>query len=225
MDNSNCLDPHIVIVSECLEKKQELVYILQLLLKQKTCLFDQLNSHKINNCSPSYKLVICDADILDSNEWIKRVRRYKGYRYLAVTNIKNESHAMDMIQSGVHGVFYTDDSMEVIVKGVRHILNGELWYNRKLLSSMVASQFDSDSIIQRRSLYQLSIQFSKREIDVLKNLAIGKRNRDIANQLFISEHTVKSHVKHIFKKLEVKSRAEVIAWAQEYLPKEILSDR
>ena len=54
---------------------------------------------------------------------------------------------------------------------------------------------------------------TRREVDVLQKMAGGNRNRDIAEQLFISEETVKGHVKHIMEKLSASDRTEAVAIA------------
>ena len=54
---------------------------------------------------------------------------------------------------------------------------------------------------------------SQRELDVLRLVADGLDNQQIAEELFISHHTVKNHLEHIKSKLVVRTRAEVIAWA------------
>jgi len=56
-------------------------------------------------------------------------------------------------------------------------------------------------------------QLTAREIDVLRHVATGNRNRDIAEQLFISEETVKVHVKHIMEKLGASDRTQAVAIA------------
>ncbi|TOB46535.1 helix-turn-helix transcriptional regulator, partial [Vibrio parahaemolyticus] len=59
----------------------------------------------------------------------------------------------------------------------------------------------------------IEVELTRREIQVLKMLKEGGSNMEIADSLFISEHTIKSHLYNIFRKLEVKNRTQATSWA------------
>ncbi len=64
---------------------------------------------------------------------------------------------------------------------------------------------------------QLDIELTRREIQVLQFLKAGGSNMEIADSLFISEHTIKSHLYNIFRKIDVKNRTQATAWAKRNL--------
>lgn len=64
---------------------------------------------------------------------------------------------------------------------------------------------------------QARLSLTKREIEILSHLQMTHSNLDIADLLFVSEHTIKSHLYRIFKKLNVRNRRQAINWAQMYL--------
>ncbi|TOO80021.1 helix-turn-helix transcriptional regulator, partial [Vibrio parahaemolyticus] len=63
----------------------------------------------------------------------------------------------------------------------------------------------------------IEVELTRREIQVLKMLKEGGSNMEIADSLFISEHTIKSHLYNIFRKLEVKNRTQATSWAKRNL--------
>ncbi|EPH5597647.1 response regulator transcription factor, partial [Vibrio alginolyticus] len=63
----------------------------------------------------------------------------------------------------------------------------------------------------------IEVELTRREVQVLKMLKEGGSNMEIADSLFISEHTIKSHLYNIFRKLEVKNRTQATSWAKRNL--------
>ncbi|MDF4657073.1 response regulator transcription factor, partial [Vibrio parahaemolyticus] len=71
--------------------------------------------------------------------------------------------------------------------------------------------------ITQQSQPAIEVELTRREIQVLKMLKEGGSNMEIADSLFISEHTIKSHLYNIFRKLEVKNRTQATSWAKRNL--------
>ena len=110
-------------------------------------------------------------------------------------------------QHKIRGVFYKDDSRHLFIKGIRTILEGSLWLSRKVLSDCVrmpGKTYDPLSV----SLKKLS----NREKEILKSVAAGDSNQEIANQLCISVHTVKTHLYKIYRKIDVPNRMRATLW-------------
>ncbi|MBB1316519.1 DNA-binding response regulator [Shewanella sp. SR43-4] len=104
------------------------------------------------------------------------------------------------------GVFYTDSSLAEISIGLNDIMKGRRVIPQDLLRSMVDDDNHDDN-------EQLTI----REREVLQTLLTGSTNLDIANQLFVSESTIKTHLYRAFRKIGVSSRGQAIAWAQTHM--------
>ncbi len=117
----------------------------------------------------------------------------------------------EALKRGISGVFYKTDAMEKISKGVQAILRGELWFSRKIISKLLSAQ--------RRSLYSKEdrILITAREREILTKIASGYSNKDIASSLFISTHTVKTHLYNIYRKINVSNRLQAILWAAKNL--------
>ena len=113
----------------------------------------------------------------------------------------------------LRGIFYEDCSHELLLKGMQSVLRGEIWLPRSLLEA----SFDRQRKTAPPSRQTSSIKLSRRERDILQCIARADSNADIAAKLHISEHTVKSHVYNIFRKIEVRNRTEASHWAMQHL--------
>ncbi len=82
------------------------------------------------------------------------------------------------------------------------ICDGEIWVSRDYMSGLM------NHIDRKKS--SLNIHFTEREKQIIDMICKGASNRKIANELFIAEQTVKTHINNIFKKLNIKKRYELI---------------
>ncbi len=110
---------------------------------------------------------------------------------------------------GVRGFFYEHDQLDRFLKGVNAIFKGELWLSREIMTKFVFDQ-DIFSPMVKKILTQ-------REIEILSLVAVGAKNEEIAERLFISPNTVKTHIYNIFKKINVTNRLQAGLWAAKNL--------
>jgi two-component system, NarL family, nitrate/nitrite response regulator NarL len=112
------------------------------------------------------------------------------------------------LQEGARGFLLKSVSGEQLLASLRALDREELAISRKMMSHVV------DSLTHSRSSWDetedLLARLSPRENDVLKVLAAGDSNDEIAHRLFLSENTVKHHIHSIFEKLGIRSRQEAI---------------
>lgn len=101
------------------------------------------------------------------------------------------------------GVISTEDDVALIRKALRLVHGGQVWINHRDVKALLCR---AGSIVGENRMEPVS----KREQEIIKHLSLGKRNREIAEELFMSEHTVKAHMSRIFKKFHVSSRAELV---------------
>jgi DNA-binding NarL/FixJ family response regulator len=115
----------------------------------------------------------------------------------------------ESVAKGVKGFFYLGDSIEQLLNGVQAIFNGEMWLSRKIMTRFILNnQKEKFSF-----LAQTGLRLTRREREILIMIAEGATNREIADKLFISRHTVKTHTHNIFKKINVSSRSQAALWA------------
>ncbi|MDR9828895.1 LuxR C-terminal-related transcriptional regulator [Vibrio sp. FNV 38] len=117
------------------------------------------------------------------------------------------------------GVFYLQDDLRVLLKGMTKILEGEMWLSRQLAQQYIMYYRTSNSV-STSSTYQ---NLTKREKQIIRLLGHGASNHQIADQLFVSENTVKTHLHNIFKKINAKNRLQALLWANNNIGMEELT--
>ncbi len=129
-------------------------------------------------------------------------------------NVDKRLHTEELLTFGnLKGLFYQTDTPESICEGLGEIINGQNWLPRHASSQLLhyyRYHFQAHHA-------QASVDLTAREIQILRCLQTGASNMQMAESLFISEFTVKSHLYQIFKKLSVKNRVQAISWANQNL--------
>lgn len=121
-----------------------------------------------------------------------------------------EKGPLDIVSNlnNVVGVFFSNDSLDILEKGIKKVLQGEMWFGRQMVGELISlyKQRSSEPKMVKK------IKISPREIQVLRCISIGFSNHDVAEKLHLSENTVKSHLFNIFRKLNVKNRTQAVSW-------------
>ena len=112
----------------------------------------------------------------------------------------------------IQGFFYQDDSFDIFLKGIKAIFDGEVWIPRRVLLKYVMETME-----EKRSHIQQSTTLTQREIEILSLVSMGATNDEIANKMYISTNTVKTHLYNIFKKIKVPNRLQAALWASKNL--------
>lgn len=130
---------------------------------------------------------------------------------LIFTQDADEELVMQAVRAGAKGYMPKDAPVERIPKAIRALAAGEAWVERRLTGRV----FEELARMARQIASHTSPEalLSEREKEVIRLIACGKTNTEIASQLFLSPHTVKSHVSHILQKLELPNRTEVAIFA------------
>ncbi|GLT16310.1 helix-turn-helix transcriptional regulator [Vibrio zhanjiangensis] len=113
----------------------------------------------------------------------------------------------------IKALFYRHESIESIARGCEEVINSQNWLPRKVAAQLL--HYYRHVILSQTS--PATVDLTSREIQILRCLKTGASNIQIADDLFISEFTVKSHLYQIFKKLSVKNRVQAIAWANQHM--------
>ncbi len=110
----------------------------------------------------------------------------------------------------IHGIFYRDADPDHLSKGVLAMFNGDLWFPRRVIARYLINQkpHTNQAFLSRQ--HEL---LTEREMEILNLLSTGAKNTDIAEQLSLSVHTIKTHIYHIYKKLDVENRTQAVNWA------------
>ncbi|KAA9111412.1 response regulator [Microbacterium rhizomatis] len=133
----------------------------------------------------------------------RRIRSLDAPPYvLVLTNYDSDADILGAVEAGASGYLLKDAPPHELVAAVRAAAGGE-----SALAPVIASR-----LLGRLRAPQVSL--SSREIQVLELVAAGRSNVDVAGELFVSETTVKSHLAHIFSKLNVNSRTAAVSAAR-----------
>jgi DNA-binding NarL/FixJ family response regulator len=156
---------------------------------------------RIPDAAPDVVLMDLRMPVMGGVEAIAALRRAApGVRVLVLTTFDTDRDVLPAIEAGATGYLLKDTPRDELLRAVRAAHRGEA-----VLSPAVAGRLMGQ--VRRPGQDALSA----REIEVLRLVAAGSTNREAARALFISEATVKTHLLHVYAKLEVRDRASAVA--------------
>ena len=131
-------------------------------------------------------------------------------RIIMLTVSDEEADLYEAVKNGASGYLLKDSSIDEVAQAVRVVAEGQ-----SLISpSMAVKLLDEFKEMSRTDRDQVPTpRLTDRELEVLRLVATGLNNREVAKQLFISENTVKNHVRNILEKLQLHSRMEAVMYA------------
>ena len=180
--------------------------------------FDSMENLPVGqNGSSAKTLVLVDVLRQDMGDFLMTLRAKKGaYTAMYLTAIYNADADTGVeqraLQQGIRGFFYINSSFDLLLKGIKAMMNGEIWISREVLVQCV---LNVDNQVENAS--NNGGDLTSRQTEILLLVCLGKRNDEIADKLFISKHTVKTHLYNIFKKLHVPNRLQAALWASHHL--------
>ena len=131
-------------------------------------------------------------------------------RIIMLTVSDEEADLYEAVKNGASGYLLKDSSIEEVAQAVRVVADGQSLISPSMAIKLL-DEFKQMSRTDRSSVP--TPRLTDRELEVLRLVATGLNNREIAKQLFISENTVKNHVRNILEKLQLHSRMEAVMYA------------
>lgn len=134
-------------------------------------------------------------------------------RIIMLTTFDLDDYVYEALRIGCSGFLLKDAPSEELFRAVRLVVTGEA-----LLEPTVTKRLISDAVSKRsrpRHAPRELESLTPRERETLEQVATGKTNGEIADELFISEETVKTHVRRVLQKLALRDRAQVVVYAYE----------
>jgi DNA-binding NarL/FixJ family response regulator len=148
---------------------------------------------------------------MDGVEATRRIRAMDGPPVLVLTTFDDDEVLWGAIDAGAAGFILKEASAEDLIAATRAVGSGGAWLDQAV-TARVLEVTRSTGLPRQRQTDRAS-GLTARELDVLRLMATGLTNGEIAGQLFVSEATVKTHVGSIFAKLAVRDRAGAIVFA------------
>jgi two-component system, NarL family, response regulator DegU len=142
---------------------------------------------------------------VEATRAIKRETPHIGI--VALTMYDEEKYIFDLVRAGATGYLLKDSDSAQIISAIRSISKGESLIHPSVASKILA-EFSLLSEGKGKKPARTGHDLTEREITVLRLVADGKTNKEIANDLDLSEKTVKNHVRNIFHKLQVYDRTQ-----------------
>ncbi len=167
------------------------------------------------DCLNKLAVQIPDILLLDINmpnlnglEVLQKIRSKHIKIKVLVLTVHNEvEYLLKAVDIGVNGYLLKDSGSAELKKAIISVMNGEDYIQPSLIPVL------NSKMIDRNHDNALIEELTRRELQVLKLLAVGKYNKEVAEELEISERTVKNHVSNIFKKIHVTDRTQAAVFA------------
>ena len=200
----------------------DLVLVSDVASLQNSLLLEKLEEHLKISCRlvepgalSQGACLLLDCMVLSAEQAAEAIKASQDWQPVPCIALLNatafSSHEALMHWPGVNGIFYNSTGHSKLLEGVTEIMNGDYWLPRRLLHNFVESN--------RRipNTQSCSANLTRRERQILQHILDGCTNAVIAAELFVSEHTIKSHLYNIFKKINVNNRLEACNWARDNL--------
>lgn len=134
-------------------------------------------------------------------------------RVVVLTTFDQDDNVLEALRAGACGYLLKSTPADRLIASVRSAAAGETSLSPSVLDTLVSRAISRDG--RRRSASRVLDRLTSRELEVLRLMARGATNDDIAQKLVIAEATVKSHVSRVLAKLEVRDRVQAVILAYE----------
>ena len=163
---------------------------------------------KLEKDLPDVLLLDINMPEMNGLEVLQYIRKNKIDVKVIVLTVHNEvEYLLKAVDMKVDGYILKDSETEILIKGILTVNEGEKYIQPELIPLLNSRMINRD--VEKEKLKSLT----KREIEVLKDIAAGSLNKEIAINLGISERTVKNHISNIFKKIDVSDRTQAAVFA------------
>ena len=135
-------------------------------------------------------------------------------RFVILTSEDKDDYLFSAIRGGAHGYLLKNQTTNNLLASLKALERGEFAISRTMFARVMG---EFSRINNPQSYGEMTLEkLTRREREVLNELATNTSNREIASHLYISENTVKNHIHSILEKLGIKKRAEVVKFARRY---------
>jgi len=141
------------------------------------------------------------------------IRKRKSLKVLAITEVLSKAEMSSALNSGVNSYLLKECDREEIIEAIVATLNNERFLCGKITSVLTAAPeiMESKAMVKTYSCQGYNV--TEREIEIIKYIAEGLSNKQIADKLNLSTHTVNTHRKNIMNKLDVNNTAGIVMYA------------
>lgn len=162
---------------------------------------------------PDLLLIDLSMPKLNGMEAIREIKtRHPQIKVIVLTVHKNDEYIVASLNAGANGYILKDASQNELVLAIEYVMNGKIFLSPGISDKVVNGYLEQQKGKKKVSLLD---SLTRREREILKMIAEGHKNKDIAGQLFISMKTVEKHRSNLMQKLELRNTAALTAYAIE----------
>lgn len=159
-------------------------------------------------------VVLMDLQLPGEVTGTEAIRRIKGLlpkiEIIALTMYQDDEHLFEAIKAGASGYLVKNAPVDELVRNIEAVSRGESLLDPGI-SRRILNEFSSFGKEKREETYFEKL--TQREMQILKLIADGMANKEIARQLLVSEKTVKNHITNIYQKMHVNARTQAVVQA------------
>ncbi len=135
--------------------------------------------------------------------------KYPHIKIIILTIYDDDKYVTEAIQAGAKGYILKKINRDELIKVIHHVMENRVFLDPNVTAVIVNRLKFHDMPFRQKEKTQLT----QRELEVLKGMVLGHTDRKLAESLFISEHTVRTHIKSLYRKLGVSSKSQAVAKA------------
>lgn len=175
------------------------------------CLEGQAALQAVRQLKPDVLILDLRMPKMDGLGVLREMQKEKlSTRVVVLTAALEEDEVLEAIRLGVYGVVLKEMAPRLLVQCIRKVVAGEQWLEKHSVRLALEKLLKRETATR-----QIARILTPREIEIVRMVADGLRNKVIAEHLYVSEGTIKVHLHHIYEKLKVSSRLQLARYARD----------